>query len=343
MKFDYCIGNPPYQQGEKKSESPRDLPIYDKFMTEAYKISDKVMLITPARFLFNAGFTSKEWNEKMLNDEHLKVLLFEAKSSDVFPTTQIPGGVAVTYRDNNTIFGKIGKFIPFPELYSILNKCKSNSSMADLISSRDLFHYSNLLFEKYPEKKEINNNNNVVNSNAFEKFEDIFTEKPTKNDDICFLGRFHSKRVNRYILREYIDDNPFIKQNKVVFAQTNGGAGTITGEKAAAVMGEPTVFGAFSGFTDSFICIGLGQNKDEANNCAKYIKTKFMRALLATLKRTGSITRDKWLNVPLQDFSDKSDIDWTKPIPEIDQQLYKKYGLSEEEINFIETNVKEMV
>lgn len=342
MKFDFCIGNPPYQD-EKKSDSPRDLPVYDKFMNAAYKISDKVMLITPARFLFNAGFTSKEWNEKMLNDEHLKVLSFEAKSADVFPTTQIPGGVAITYRDINSIFGKIGEFIPFPELLSIVTKSKSENVMADLISPRDLFHYSDALFDEFPQKKEINNCNSVVNSNAFEKFEDIFTESPTKKDDICFLGRYHNKRVNRYILNKYIENNPYISQNKVIFAQTNGGAGTITENgKAAAVMGEPTVSYTMSGFTDSFICIGLGDNKLSAENCAKYIKTKFARALLSTLKRTGSITKDKWINVPLQDFTSSSDIDWTKSISEIDKQLYKKYRLSAEEINFIETHVKEM-
>ena len=341
MKFDFVMGNPPYQE-EKKSDSPRDLPIYDKFMSATYEISDKVLLITPARFLFNAGFTSKEWNNTMLSDEHLKVVFFEPNSSAVFANTQIPGGVAITYRDRNKVFGKIGEFIPYAELVSIMAKCKSDKIMSDLISSRDLFHYSDCFFEKYPEKKAINNFNNVVNSNAFDKFEDVFTEKPTRKDDICFLGRYHSKRENRYILKEYIDYNPYISQCKVVFAQTNGGAGTITDEKAAAVMGEPTVYYEMSGFTDSFICVGLGDNKSAADNCAKYIRTKFMRALLATLKRTGSITKDKWANIPQQDFTDKSDIDWSKSIPDIDKQLYKKYGLSDDEITFIETHVKEM-
>ena len=74
----------------------------------------------------------------------------------------------------------------------------------------------------------------------------------------------------------------------------------------------------------------------------KYIKTKFVRALLDVLKVTQDTTRAKWACVPLQDFTDKSDIDWTKSIPKIDQQLYKKYNLSDDEIAFIEKNVKEM-
>lgn len=143
-------------------------------------------------------------------------------------------------------------------------------------------------------------------------------------------------------MKEYIEFNPYIPQCKVVFAQTNGGAGTITEEKAAAVMGEPTVYYEMTGFTDSFICVGLGRDKVAADNCAKYIRTKFMRALLATLKRTGSITKDKWANVPVQDFTPNSDIDWTKSIPEIDRQLYAKYGLDKTEIEFIESHVKEM-
>ena len=341
VKFDLIIGNPPYQD-EKRSNSPRDLPIYDKFMSVAYELADRVMLITPARFLFNAGFTPDEWNRKMLNDEHLKVVFFEAKSQNVFSNTQIPGGVAITYRDSTVVFGRIGEFAPYPELFSIMKKCKSDKVMTDLISSRDLFHYSDLFFESFPEKREINNNNNVVNSNAFEKFEDVFTEKPTRDDDICFLGRYHNKRQNRYILKEYIEFNPYILQCKVVFAQTNGGAGTITEEKAAAVMGKPAVYYEMSGFTDSFICVGLGEDKVAADNCAKYIRTKFMRALLATLKRTGSITKDKWANVPVQDFTNNSDIDWSKSIPEIDIQLYSKYDLSPNEIAFIESKVKPM-
>lgn len=65
--------------------------------------------------------------------------------------------------------------------------------------------------------------------------------------------------------------------------------------------------------------------------------------MLGTLKVTQDNNKGTWKNVPLQDFTESSDIDWSKSIPEIDQQLYKKYGLNEDEINFIETKVKEMI
>ena len=84
------------------------------------------------------------------------------------------------------------------------------------------------------------------------------------------------------------------------------------------------------------------KNKDETENFMKYIKRKFARAMLGTLKVTQDNPRETWLNVPLQDFTTNSDIDWSKSVSEIDKQLYKKYGLSEDEIKFIESKVKEM-
>ena len=74
MKFDFVIGNPPYQDetvGEQKKYAP---PVYNLFLDEAFKIGDKVEMIHPARFLFNAGGTPKDWNEKMLNDPNFKIL-----------------------------------------------------------------------------------------------------------------------------------------------------------------------------------------------------------------------------------------------------------------------------
>lgn len=104
--FDYIIGNPPYQEeqisenadGSLKNYAP---PVYDKFMDGTFKVAEKVELVHPARFLFNAGSTSKTWNEKMLKDEHFKVLYYEEDGHKVFPSLSTPlrGGVAITYRD----------------------------------------------------------------------------------------------------------------------------------------------------------------------------------------------------------------------------------------------------
>ena len=94
--------------------------------------------------------------------------------------------------------------------------------------------------------------------------------------------------------------------------------------------------------TPTFISIGNYETETEALNTVKYIKTKFARALLSILKITQDIIPSKWEYVPIQNFTDKSDIYWAESIQTIDQQLYKKYNLGNEEVNFIEYNVKEM-
>ena len=90
MKFDYIIGNPPYQI--ENNNNGRKKPIYNLFMDESYKCGKVVELITPARFIFDAGQTPKAWNEKMLNDEHFKIISYEPDGSKVFPNTEIKGG-----------------------------------------------------------------------------------------------------------------------------------------------------------------------------------------------------------------------------------------------------------
>lgn len=108
------------------------------------------------------------------------------------------------------------------------------------------------------------------------------------------------------------------------------------------IVAEPFVLTPKVGYTQSFIGIGAFDTKKEADSALKYLKTKFVRCLLGILKITQDNPPEKWRFIPLQDFTPSSDIDWSLPIPEIDRQLYRKYALTDEEITFIETHVKEM-
>lgn len=124
---------------------------------------------------------------------------------------------------------------------------------------------------------------------------------------------------------------------KVILPASNG-SGAIGEVLSTPLIGEP-----FVGYTQTFISFGSFDNLNDAEHALKYIKSKFLRTMLGTMKVTQhNQSKEVWKNVPLQDFTSNSDIDWSKSIAEIDQQLYKKYGLNEEEINFIETKVKEM-
>ena len=122
----------------------------------------------------------------------------------------------------------------------------------------------------------------------------------------------------------------------------SNGSGAIGEVLSTPLVGEPLVGEPLVGHTQTFISFGAFDNREEAENLLKYIKTKFARTMLGTLKITQSNKKDTWRNVPLQNFTNNSDIDWSQPIAQIDQQLYKKYGLSEKEIAFIEEKVREM-
>lgn len=338
MKFDVIIGNPPYQEETKDTS---DKPIYNYFMDQAYAICDKVCFITPARFLFNAGKTPKEWNKKMLNDEHLKVEYYEQDSSKIFETTDIKGGVAITYRDNNKVFGKIGVFTHFDELNSILRKVIEHndfSSIDQICYGQNKFDLSSL-YADYPEYKNVigsDGKEKRLTSSIFTQLKEVFNSERTSSDEIKILGVINNKRLFRHISRKYIEDHLNLNKFKVLLPGSNG-SGAIGEVLSTPLVGEPLV-----GYTQTFISFGAFDNQKEAENCLKYIKTKFARAMLGTLKITQSNKKDTWLNVPLQDFTNNSDIDWSKSITDIDKQLYKKYGLSNKEINFIEEKVKEM-
>lgn len=337
MKFTAVVGNPPYQEATKDTS---DNPIYQLFIEEAYKLADKASLIHPARFLFNAGKTPKEWNKKMLKDKHLKVVFFEQKSSKVFPNTDIKGGVAITYRDTSKIFGAIGTFTSFPELNSILNKVENRADFTEItkiIYSQNKFNLDTL-YEDFPKYK------SIIGSGGQEKrlttpiFEQlgVFSEAKSAKAEYKILGLIKNKRVYKYIDKKYIDNHDNIEKFKVILPYSNGTG--VLGE----ILSTPLIGAPLVGHTQSFISIGTMDEESQAKAILKYIKTKFARGMLGILKITQHNSKEVWSKIPLQNFTNKSDIDWTKSISNIDKQLYAKYKLSDNEKNFIETHVKAM-
>lgn len=338
--FDYVIGNPPYQE-ETDSESTRKAPVYNDFMDAAYGISNVVELITPARFLFNAGQTSKSWNQKMLEDAHLKVLAYEQDALKIFPNTDIKGGVAVTYRNSKVEYGPIHTFVPFEELRSILVKAGAkvvSDSLTDIADSSNVYNLKNIYADHPDYKKYVGDGGrhsqlktNVLNINP------IFTDKPTKDDDYSVYGLVNGKRGKKYCHRRYIkSDHKSLYKYKVLVPKASGSG------KFGDTLPETIVVGPEVAFTQTYISIGMFDNKAEALNLSKYLKTKFCRSLLYVMKVTQDNLPGVWCCIPKQNFTNSSDIDWSKSVHEIDLQLYRKYGLDENEIDFIETHVKEM-
>ena len=343
MKFDAIVGNPPYQEENENSRKP---PIYHLFFDIAFSLSNKVTLITPGRFLFRAGQTPKEWNEKMLNNKHFKVVRFFQKSLTVFPTVDIKGGVAISYYDKDKDFGKIGFFSEYKELLSILHKvkearCGETSSFSDLVSQQGLYRFTQKAFEDFPQINKVQGAGTGVKiiSKTMSSCP-IFTKTNGKNK-IKMIGFNGRQRFYRFVKRDYVEPNEYLDTYNVFVPESNG-SGAIGEVLSTPVIGVPVIGVPVIGHADTFLSIGKFADAQEASACMKYVKTKFARCLLGTLKATQHNPRDTWANVPLQDFTTNSDIDWSKSVPEIDSQLYAKYHLTEEEVAFVERMIKPM-
>jgi hypothetical protein len=346
-KFDVVIGNPPYQEAAQGGGT-RETPIYHEFMDAAYEVGAKAVLITPARFLFNAGFTPKAWNEKMLADEHLSVAHYEPDSNRLFPslTDPIKGGIAVTYRDSERKLGPIGFFTQHPELNAILHKViESGAAFIDAdVSSGRAYAFTQAMHDAYPEASDAMSSDAQfrVSTNAFEQLAFLFHEtRPEDGDEyVRLLGVNKSKRVSRWLRSEYITGPESFDKYKVLVPAANGSGSTT--DFFGVPLNNPTVLEPGVAVTQTFITIGSFDAAAEAQACLKYLKSKFARTMLGVLKVTQHNPRSTWKFVPAQTFTSASDIDWTKTIPELDAQLYAKYGLDSEEIAFIEAKVKPM-
>ena len=343
MRFDFVVGNPPYQDetlGEQKNYMP---PVYHLFMDSAYSISDKVELVTPARFLFDAGSTPAVWNKKMLTDKHLKILLYEPDSSKVFPNINFRGGVAVSYRDAGKDYGEIEVFTPYKELNGILKKILpivKEHSLADIAISRTSYRLTDTMHKEHPKAMSCLTKGHPYDmaTNIFDLLPFVFhTNKPNDGKEyIMVVGRENNERCYKYIRRDYVNEVSNLSKYKVLLTKASG-KGEFGEALASLILGFPMLAN-----TETFLSIGNFDTESEALHLQSYIKSKFLRALLSVLKVTQDITPIKFKYVPLQDFTMSSDIDWSQSISSIDLQLYDKYGLSEEERNFIETHVKEM-
>jgi len=340
MKIDAIIGNPPYQMTVEGNG--RAKPVYHLFIDLASQLSQRVSLITPARYLFNAGFTPTEWNNKMLNDVHFRVVAYKANSTEIFPTVGITGGVAIMFRDAKQDFGKIGTFKAYPELDTIADKvgAKQEQSLVEIIYAESSYHFDTSKPEVERLVLERLSGDKKIISNVFNKLPDFFSEEQ-RPGTVGFYGRTTGGRCFRYADKNLFEEHPNLDKHKVIVPESNG-SGAIGEVPCTPIIGTPIIGVPLIGATQTFLTIGAFDTRAEAEACLKYVKTKFARTLLGILKVTQHNPKDTWSLVPLQDFTNRSDIDWTQSVSDIDRQLYRKYALSESEIAFIEERVRAM-
>lgn len=344
VKINAIVGNPPYQVMNNGNGNGSD-PVYHLFIDTAMSISDFGTLIHPGRFLFNAGKTPKIWNSAILNNENFQVKRFWLDSKDVFNNVDINGGVAITFWDKKQIVGPIGFFSPYEEVRLILSKVLHNNFIpfSSIVGPRELYNLTEKLYIENPgfEGRQSKGHKYSFGANIFDVFPEIFSDDDFTGA-VKVFGRFQNQRCYKYTKSEYISNPDNLPFYKVIISKSDGAAGTIGNPIPARIIGRNEIGFPNVAYTDTFIGIGQFSSFEEAEACSKYLNSKFCRALIGTLKVTQDNPKETWANVPLQDFTENSDVDWSQSVANIDRQLYKKYELTDEEITFIESMIKPM-
>jgi hypothetical protein len=342
MKFDVVIGNPPYQQNLSDNKMSRS--IYQTFVEMADIVANKICFIIPARWM---GGETGPYNElrgfvaEMKEGQHIKEFHDFPNSQEVFNGVDIKGGVCFFIKDKNYI-GDVKYVIHEGEKTTEIERSFDNKLNNDIIIR---FAELDAVVKKI-DYREDTMKTMVSSWNPYGFISDLFTknnervrlsEKPLADDDWMIYGLFRSKRTIRYIPHDALHKNHRGAKKYKVFLPRANGSGAFGEVFSTPILGLPIQI-----CTDTFLQVGEFTEEQEATALLQYIKSKFFRALVGVKKIAVFNYKDAFQFVPIQNFTAKSDIDWAKSIPEIDQQLYKKYHLTDEEINFIETRVKEM-
>ncbi|MCA1292774.1 Eco57I restriction-modification methylase domain-containing protein [Paenibacillus sp. alder61] len=342
LKFDVIIGNPPYQEMDGGAQASAS-PIYHHFVRLAKELNPELIsFIMPTRW-YAGGKGLDDFRDEMLNDVHLKELHDWLTPEDIFPNTNIRGGVCyflwdenydnskeftrIVTHENNVVIDDVNRpmkiegvdiFVRDGKAISILNKVFADENidtMQNYVSTRKPFGFEG----------------NFIKDSKFRK---------TNSDLYNPIQCYGKGQIVGYVERNDIVVRPqWIDIWKVYTPRANNVGTELNDDNLNTFVGAPQTI-----CTESYLVIGADLRLDEisCNNLSKYFKTKFARYLHGLAKGSQDATSKTFKFVPIQDFSNNSDIDWSVSVQEVDKQLYKKYGLSDEETNHIETRMKAM-
>ena len=325
MKLDAIVGNPPYQVMDGGGNGAAAMPIYNKFVDLSKKLKPRYSsMIIPARW-YGGGRGLDDFREEMLADKHFAYIKDFPNPKDCFPTANISGGVCYFRWEYNNAF-------PLCEFVNSINGLE-NSAMRSLDEFDMFIRYNNSLsvIHKIKQKAETSLAEIVSQYMPFgiRSYERGYEKKRNETDLLL-----HSSRGVGYVPKEMVTASfDYINKYKVITGKAiSGHLGETDENGQVKLLATTKVIRPYEIATESYLAIGKFETLDKANNLLSYMRTKFMRFLLLQGLTSMNITKDRFLFVPLQDFSKP----WT------DEELYKKYGLSVEEIAFIESMIKPM-
>ena len=341
------IGNPPYQvlDGGGASEDAA-APIYHKFVKSAFELGETVSMIIPSKWMVGGRSELRSFLEEMKDNTGLAYIKDYRDDRSIFPSAHNDSGICYfRWHKNKTIQGIDYTYVSLEgeevqakvnlrndfcdfvlrdvRVIPILNKVHSHKSerFSSIVSKTRPFGLRKDLFnspEKYPKLH--------LSSAPFEGAIKIFGVKGRKGG---------AKRVSGYITSHSITDKyKAIEQYKLFFTTTYSSDAMIPPAHIQAMPGEIC--------TETFLLIGPFASEDEMKCCSSYMETTFFRFILSLGHGTMQVNKNVFSLLPMQDFSEKSDIKWALSTNEIDRQLYRKYGLTPQEIAFIEEKVKPM-
>ena len=332
MKFDVIVGNPPYQMDDG-GHGASAVPIYHFFVQQSIKLEPRYLsMIIPARW-YAGGRGLDDFRDEMLHDRHLTRIVDYFNSEECFPGIDLSGGVCYFLWNKDReedcqvtsiLNGKVSTltrallekgnstFIRFNNAIEILKKIKNKEedSFMDLVSANDPFGYD------------------VRVENSMRRVKPAIVEKPSNNTVKIHYWGAKRKSVG-YINRDTVRrGQEKIDALKLFISRSYGERGDFP----YLVIGKPFIGEPGTVCTETYVTIGTYESMERAENVISYIKTRFFRFLVMLKKNTQSATQQVYQFVPLQDFSHP----WT------DEMLYKKYGLTDEEIAFIESMIRPM-
>ncbi len=342
MNFDAVIGNPPYQLSDGGAKASAK-PIYNNFVDLAKAISKTyVSIIMPTRW-YAGGKGLDEFRDEMLNDNHIQELHDFLNPADLFPDTNIRGGVCVFTRntnyDNSQMQVKVVTHQTNKAPITVMRPLRSGDS--------DIFIRHGIaisIIDKVNRFAGFSSFSKIVSSRKPFGLDGNFTKDEKfrsasgglKRSVICY-GK--SKQIGYVELDEITKKKDWINKYKVYTPRANNIGTELNDDNLNTFIGEPNTI-----CTESYIVLGadLNLNLYSAQNLSTYCKTKFVRFMHSLSKASQDATAKTYKFVPIQNFSESSDIVWSKSVAEIDYQLYTKYRLGKDEVDFIESSIKTM-